>query len=102
MCYTSTKSKEDAMNADSGPVTVYRSQGMLAAHVVKGKLDAAGVPAILRYESLGIIYGLTVDGLGLVEVQVPAAWVEDALALIAEDPAQPGEPDWPADLSDEI
>lgn len=63
-------------------VTVYRSQGMLGAEVVRGKLEAAGVPVMLKYESAGLVLGLTVDGLGLVEVQVPEEWEADALALI--------------------
>jgi len=65
-------------------VTVYRSQGMLGAEVVRAKLEAAGVPVILKYESAGLVLGLTVDGLGRVEVQVPEDWEADALALIEE------------------
>jgi len=67
-------------------VTVYAAQGMLAAEVIKGKLQSAGIPALLAYESLGPIYGLTVDGLGLVRVQVPRRFAEDALALINDAP----------------
>ncbi len=66
-------------------VTVYAAQGMLTAEVIKSKLESAGIPALLAYESLGPIYGLTVDGLGLVRVQVPERFTEDALALIRED-----------------
>jgi len=47
-------------------VTVYESQGMLGAQVVKGKLESAGLPVLLKYESYGQVLGLTVDGLGLV------------------------------------
>jgi hypothetical protein len=65
-------------------VTVYRSQGMLGAEVVRAKLEAAGVPVILKYESAGLVLGLTVDGLGRVEVQVPEQWEADALDLIEE------------------
>ncbi len=82
-------------------VTVYQSQGLLAAQVVKAKLEAAGVPALLRYESAGPILGLTVDGLGLVEVQVPEAWADDALALITEEPGAAEDTGWQADLSEE-
>lgn len=70
--------------SDQKLVTVYRSYGMLAAEVVKGKLETAGIPAILKYESAGQILGLTVDGLGLVEVQVLAPWADEATALVAE------------------
>jgi Putative prokaryotic signal transducing protein len=66
-------------------VTIYRSQGMLGAQVIKGKLELAGIPAYLRYEAVGQVLGLTVDGLGLVEVQVPEESVDAALALITED-----------------
>jgi hypothetical protein len=66
-------------------VTVYESQGMLGAQVVKGKLESAGLPVLLKYESYGQVLGLTVDGLGLVEVQVPAELAEDALALLDDE-----------------
>jgi hypothetical protein len=71
-------------------VTVYRSQGMLGAQVVKGRLESAGIPVFLKYEALGQVLGLTVDGLGMVEVQVPADWAEDADALLEEPPTEPG------------
>jgi hypothetical protein len=63
--------------SDLNLVTVYRSAGMLGAQVVKGKLEAYGIPAMLRYESAGLVFGLTVDGLGM---------VEEAEALVSEDP----------------
>jgi hypothetical protein len=67
-------------------VTVYNSMGMLGAQVIKGMLESAGIPVMLKYESAGLIFGLTVDGLGMVEVQVPEEWAEDAEALISEEP----------------
>ncbi len=66
-------------------VTVYRSQGILGAEVVKAKLEAAGIPALLKYESAGLVLGLTVDGLGQVEVQVTADREAEATALIADE-----------------
>ena len=71
-------------------VTVYRSMGMLGAQVVKAKLEAAGIPAMLKYESAGLVFGLTVDGLGMVEVQVPEEYADEAEALVTEEPD--GEP----------
>ncbi len=65
-------------------VTVYHSQGMLQAQVVKGRLESSGVPVFLKYESIGQVIGLTIDGLGLVEVQVPAEWAAEAEAILAE------------------
>lgn len=64
---------------------VYVSQGMYAAEVVKAKLEANGIPAILKYESVGQIIGLTVNGLGRVEVHVPTQYAEEALRLVDED-----------------
>jgi hypothetical protein len=66
-------------------VTVYISQGMLPALVVRGKLESAGIPVLLKYESIGQIIGLTVDGLGRVEVQVPEECAADAEDLIREE-----------------
>ena len=70
--------------AAEGLGKVYQSQGMFAAEVVKAKLEANGIPALLKYESVGQVIGITIDGLGRVEVHVPADFAEDALAVIAE------------------
>jgi hypothetical protein len=66
-------------------VTVFVSQGMLSAQVVRGKLESAGIPVLLRYEAIGQIIGLTVDGLGRVEVQVPEQYASDAEDLLQEE-----------------
>lgn len=70
----------------TGLVTVYTAQGMLPAQVIKGKLESAGIPVLLKYEAIGQVLGLTVDGLGLVEVQVPEGWADAAEALLQEEP----------------
>ena len=67
-------------------VTVYRSQGMLPAQVIKSKLEAAGIPVLLKYEAVGQVFGLTVDGLGRVEVQVPEEHAATAEELLVEEP----------------
>ena len=98
--------------SDTKLVTVYEAQGMLAAQIVKGRLESAGIPAMLKYEAVGQVYGLTVDGLGLVRVQVPAAFADDALVALEADDAEdaanspagsvgaaPGSETHPADLS---
>ncbi len=66
-------------------VTVFVSQGMLGAQVVQGKLESAGIPVLLKYEAIGQIMGLTIDGLGSVEVQVPEAFVDEAEYLLQEE-----------------
>jgi len=62
---------------------VYVTYGNLRAEVIRTKLEAAGIPALLRYESVGLVLGLTVDGLGQVKVLVPAQLADEARAVIA-------------------
>jgi hypothetical protein len=65
-------------------VVVYVSQGPLAAEVAKGKLESNGIVAILKYEAVGRAFGLTVDGLGRVEVLVRPEDEDAALSLLEE------------------
>ena len=67
---------------ESDLVTVYTSMGPLRAEVIRSKLEAAGIPVLLRYESAGLVIGITVDGLGEVRVQVPRELADEARALI--------------------
>jgi hypothetical protein len=59
----------------------------LQAEVIKGRLESAGIPVVLDYESAGRVIGITVNGLGEVRVLVPDEHAEDALELLtaAED-----------------
>ena len=66
-------------------VCVYKACGQPEAEIVRGRLLAAQIPAILKYESLGSVYGLTVDGLGQVEVLVPSKYEGAARELLAQD-----------------
>jgi len=66
-------------------LTVIRTvAGMMRAQVLKAKLEAEGIPVLLDYESLGPVYGITVDGLGAVRLLVPLDRAEEAEALIEE------------------
>jgi hypothetical protein len=74
------------MSADNHePVTVYVAQGRMEAEVVRGRLTAASIPSMLAYESVGQVYGLTLDGLGQVQVKVPARFAEEAKALLSDE-----------------
>jgi hypothetical protein len=64
---------------------VHVAQGLLKAQVIKSKLESAGIPVLLGYESLGPIIGITVDGLGEVRVQVPTRYADEARMLIEEE-----------------
>jgi hypothetical protein len=74
------------MNAEDDLVVIYVSQGPLAAEVAKGKLESLGISAMLRYEAIGRVLGLTVDGLGRVEVLVSAAEADQAREALKEMP----------------
>ncbi len=59
------------------------SSGMIDANIVAGRLETEGIPVRLQYEAVGVIYGLTVDGLGEVRILVPAGCLEKALEVLA-------------------
>jgi len=63
-------------------VTVYVATSQPEAEIIKGRLSCEGIPVLLRYEAAGVIYGLTVDGLGQVEVQVPSQWAKQAAEIL--------------------
>ena len=57
--------------------------GQPEAEIIKGRLQVEGILAILKYESIGSVYGLTVNGLGQVKVQVPVKYADRALEIIS-------------------
>ncbi len=68
-----------------GLTTVCITQGLLKAHVIKARLELAGIPVLLDYESAGPIIGITVDGLGEVHILVPTGNIDEAQALLEDD-----------------
>jgi hypothetical protein len=71
------------LSENTSLVTVYVANGQLEAEIIKGRLESEGVPSIFRYESAGLVYGLTVNGLGQVEVQVPSSLSKQAMEILA-------------------
>lgn len=67
-----------------GLTTVCVAQGLLQAEVYKSKLESAGIPVLLEYESIGPILGITVDGLGQVQIMVPTELADEARELLEE------------------
>ena len=61
------------MSEEPTLVCVRACQGWDLAQIYKGKLEAAEIPVLLQYESAGLIFGLTVDGLGCRVRPVPVA-----------------------------
>ena len=88
---------EDEREEETKLVTVYTAFGQLEAHVIKSKLESAGIPVLLSYESAGLVLGLTVDGLGQVRIMVPEDMVLEARQILDEPPPD----DFPDDLIDE-
>jgi hypothetical protein len=70
------------MSNEEQLVTVYVARHM-EAHIIKGRLESEGIPVLLSYESAGLVYGITVDGLGEVKIQVPAHLAEEAREILA-------------------
>ena len=69
------------MSQSESLVTV-RTTNYMEAHIIKGRLESEGVPALLRYESAGLVYGITVDGLGQVKVMVPQHLADQAKEIL--------------------
>lgn len=72
------------MAKDPQLVCVRSCQGIDLGNIYKSKLKAAGIPALLKYESAGLIYGITIDGLGEVRVMVPEEFADEAKRLLEE------------------
>ena len=71
-------------------ITIYQAMGQPEAEIIKGRLEVEGILALLIYESIGTVYGLTVNGLGQVKVQVPAKYSDKALEIISAEAGETG------------
>ena len=76
--HTTTGSGKD----DQTPVVVWEAANRMEAEIVAGRLQSEGIPAIIRGEALGAIYGLTTGTLAAANVLVPAILAEKALAIL--------------------
>jgi len=52
------------------------------AEIIKGHLESEGIPVMLSYESAGLVYGLTINGLGEVKIMVPAHLAKEAREIV--------------------
>jgi hypothetical protein len=62
---------------------VYVANGEVHAQQIRAFLQSAGISSTTRGEALRHTHGLTVDGLGAVEILVDEEHVEEARALLA-------------------
>lgn len=74
---------------DQQPRCVFIANGETEAQQVRAFLEAAGIATAVRGESLRVTHGLTLDGLGAVEILVSEADAEQARALL--DSAEAGQ-----------
>ncbi len=77
------------------PTEVYTASGEVEAQQIKAFLEANDIPCFFRGEALRKTHGLTLDGLGGVEIHVRETDVEAARKLIAQ--AEAGELALPED-----
>ncbi len=63
-------------------VVAHTVQGELIAHAIKSHLESEGIPVLLKYESVGVVFGLTINGLGQVSILVPQELAEEAKQII--------------------
>jgi len=64
------------------PLATVRTAKYMEAQIIKGRLESEGIPVLLSYESAGLVYGLTVDGLGEVKIMVPQHLAEEAKEIL--------------------
>jgi hypothetical protein len=74
--------RSDKLTGKSDFVVVKIVQGEASANILKSHLESEGIPVYLKYESAGIIYGITADGIGEVRILVPKDCLEDAKQII--------------------
>lgn len=79
---------------------VYVANGQLEADMIRLMLEAHGLTPVLRGESAGAVYGLTIGALGEVKIFVPVVQQDQAIRLLKEMESGELETDLPADSDD--
>ncbi len=62
-------------------VVIYRCN-YNTAQIVKSRLESEDIPVHLKYDAAGLVYAVTIDGLGEVEVEVPSRFAETAKDIL--------------------
>lgn len=73
--------------SSQAPVVVWEAAHHMEAQIVKGRLESEDIPAIIRGEALGQIYGLTSGGLAATDVLVPAPLADKAINILSTEVA---------------
>ena len=69
-------------DSEDEPVVVWEAANRMEAEIVRGRLESEGIPAIIRGEALGTIYGLTTGSLAASDVLVPAPLADKATEIL--------------------
>jgi len=57
-------------------------EGLMEAEIIKSKLESFEIPCVLKFESAGRLMGITMNGLGEVQVMVSPGDYEKALEIM--------------------
>jgi hypothetical protein len=68
--------------SEQDPIVITEVAGRLQAEILRGLLEAQGIPAALSQESAATVYGLTTPALGSVQVLVPASYRQQAEQIL--------------------
>jgi hypothetical protein len=74
--------EEWRMTEEPELICVHSCQGWDLAQIFRSKLEAAGIPVLLKYDSATLVFGITVDSLGKVRIMVPQAYASEAEELL--------------------
>lgn len=69
-------------SGETEPVVVWEAPNRMEAEIVKGRLESEGIPAIIKGEAVGTIFGFATGDLAKASVLVPAPLADRALAIL--------------------
>ena len=76
---------EEQKPVEQEPVVVWEAPNQLEAKIVVGRLESEDIPAMIRGESAGTVFGFSTGSLAEAEVLVPAALAEKAFEILESD-----------------
>lgn len=59
-------------------------EGMMEAGIIKQRLESFQIPVLLRYETAGQLFGITMNGLGKVKILVAPEKLDEARQLLEQ------------------
>lgn len=69
-------------DSDQGPMLIGTVSSPVEAEMSEDALKEAGIPALIKRNSLGTVYGLSVGSFGAAEVWVPRSFAEQARNIL--------------------